>query len=1447
MSKLSPEQKKKLMADMVDNRKKLPTLLAKIRPEKEGRFAFVMSSTGAFYALLVDPKSVSPKLIEVAKKSIGKGAVVRRGILEHTATGPFIFWTAAALPPLTKALTSGGLKSVKPLGKATVQLLSKERAEALTAEVGELDGTDDPLEDGEIGEMDETDEEIDLSDVELDGTDELEPEDAESEEAERQLLQDEYSKESVLLWEAEQKRLEHEYAQLNLKGIEDRAKLLEEEYKSAEKLPNSDPNRQATLDRLTNDLDALAQAQQNLEESIRQVNDTKQQLMVEIEESRTKSQDMCAKFALKEQKENAKKTEKLLAQKDEDWQDTIETMKALQQEKDGLQQGVEAAGRLREELAQLTDREGRQSIERDVLKTRVEMLEAKGAKPEKLIQPKKELKEAEERLAETVKKREETAGNLDKIQKDEDKTKLALLEDHAETNALIDSRADQVIRGMTVKEAKRSIEDRQEAEKEAADLRKQEDDLMKQLPPSLPDATKEWSKLVAMLNELKAERELLDSQSGFFKRYTLFSATRKRASAAKERLPEVDEQIRLLEEQVRRAQEKVTSARQGGDPAIQKQLDEIRVKRSGADKVVAEAKLHEADIQTYLRQQEATAAAVNRDLRKQAVDQKMGRLQARDPDLQKYVEDERVAKDELKRGRDAFATLQRREEELRAKLTKYNDDLLKKIDEVATTPQEIAARDAEIARLREAMKKDQVGLNDLLVRRKINATDRKVAVGKMGAAKKNAENRIKSLAGSGDADAAEIQAGLEQLAELEKLDQGAKSSAELALKTFERTQVEVFVARQNSAAEEERAALEAQIREDWALIGRVHNDKFQVDLMTEDGRNRAKKELGDDYPKLEQMQWQLETKVNKMLIKGASPLEIKKILGSVPNNILPLSLRGEIETWQQMQANLDPSTDVLAAESMFQSQLEKERLRTQNATPEAVQGKFEAFTNAISGVVGGESEILDEGMDLVGEGTELLATVNDSVKGSLELAEAIRSIGEAGGALSKAEFQKRLDEIWGMVTRGKFVDVFKSEDQEEMTKEGLAKQLEDGTKGAELAEKILGGTGLALEILGDVRGIAAWHNEKDVDKKAEMEDAFFEKVMSLGSGVTGFVGSFLDQVPVLGVVSSTLSLIANASARKWHNRYVALGQQAARLVGDALATAFEEAMVREKQLLSRYVAKVAADVTAIAAGIVSMATGATGIGAAVGAAMAIGAGVVKLGTKLGSWIVDKWQMRGRKQLEERAKDGDMEARVQLFREHPKYAKTMIAQEAMKGNGFAKAYCHGHGLSKSMLGKMDEAELTKTLLERHEQANYFEEDNTALEQMAALAKETATALGKLPSAKIEAGDKKAATKLCQSWLEAVQDAEALDTHRRSFLAIIDKHQAIVEDAPPDDQPAMLAMLDDFTVKLQVCVEALRTIYAKSLDVLTALRTVPSVPDLGTYKDRATLLTAALAGI
>ena len=1161
--------------------------------------------------------------------------------------------------------------------------------------------------------------------------------------------------------------------------------------------------------------------------------------MEELKEAQKKTKDVGAKFEKKEQEQNAKKTAELMEQGNGEWADTIGTMKEVQQEKTGLQDSVQGASLKQEELAGLEERERRLMTERDILDARMEMLVKEGAEAGKIQKAREELAEAEARLKKAAEAREAAGKEIGALQEKAEKSKLKLLNEHADTDSLLESRADATRRKIAVEEAKKSIEARKKAEEAEQELGRQEEALMKQLPPTLSAATQEWSKVVAMLNELKAEREMLDSQSGFFSRYSLFSATRKRADNAKKRLPDVEQQIRVLEEQVRKAQEQVALARKGGDPETVKKLNAVRLERSQAKEQVAVAKVREGEVQATLRQQEADVSTFNRDLRKQAVNKKLEVLREKDPKLKESREKEKKAKDGLKKVKGDFEKLIKKESTSRETLIQLNTDLVALIGKTTVTEGEAQEREVGIKDLREKIGLEQLLQNDLLVRRRINATERKQQAAVIAEEKRLQAERLKELAAAKTEGAEDLQEGMEQLEELSALEKEAKASAVWALKEVERAQVDLFVAKQNAASEEERVGLEQQILEDWALIARVHNEEIQVDLMTEEGRKKAKKALGDDYPKLELMQRRLEAKVNTMLIKGASPLEIRDALSSVPNSLLPPSLRGELETWQQMQAKLDPSTDVLAVEAMFQEKLEK--TRAVPPTPEAVKGKMERFKEMLG------SGTLGEGVEVGKEVTEVVASVNEAVKGSLELAEAIRTLQEAGGALSKAEFAERMDEIWEMAKKGKFLDIFKAREEEEVTKEGLAKQLADGQNVVGIAEKILGGAGLALEVIGDVQGIAAWSQEQDIEKKAEMEDAFFEKMMSLGSGVTGFVGSFLDKVPVLGVVSSTLSLIANASARKWHNRYVALAQQAARMVGDALATAFEEAMYREKQLLSRYLAKIAADVTAIAGGIVAMATGGTGIGAAVGAAMAIGAGVIKLGTKVGSWITDKWQMRNRKHLEERAKKGDMEARVQLFREHPKYAKTMIAKEAMKGNGFAKAYCYGHGLSKSMVGKMDEMELTQTLLERHEQANYFEQDNTALEQMAQLAKSVGAAIAKVVIPALEADDKKKATKVCTAWFEAVNDAEALDVHRRSFLTIIDKHQKLIEKAPPDDQAAILDLIDDFTAKLQICIEALRAIYAKTLDVLNVLHTVSTVPEHTLYKERATLLTAALAGI
>ncbi len=263
---MTPEEKKKILSYMISSQKRLVPVLAKIRPGMEGRFAFVMSKSGGFYALLADPKAVPPKSVEAAKLALGKGSVVRRGFLEHTTTGPYIFWVKALLPPLAKALMTG-LKAVKPLGKATVQIMAKEKAELLSKEV-----PDDPDESG-----DPVVEDLDSSETDPSETDPSETDLSETDtDIEQELLEERLREEEALGGALALKQREQEYAALNQKGIEEREKRLEEERRSMELLPADDPRRAKELARLDVDLLLLARAQEDLEENVRQVKESRQ-------------------------------------------------------------------------------------------------------------------------------------------------------------------------------------------------------------------------------------------------------------------------------------------------------------------------------------------------------------------------------------------------------------------------------------------------------------------------------------------------------------------------------------------------------------------------------------------------------------------------------------------------------------------------------------------------------------------------------------------------------------------------------------------------------------------------------------------------------------------------------------------------------------------------------------------------------------------------------------------------------------------------------------------------------------------------------------------------------------------------------------------------------------------------------------------------------------------
>jgi hypothetical protein len=235
-------------------------------------------------------------------------------------------------------------------------------------------------------------------------------------------------------------------------------------------------------------------------------------------------------------------------------------------------------------------------------------------------------------------------------------------------------------------------------------------------------------------------------------------------------------------------------------------------------------------------------------------------------------------------------------------------------------------------------------------------------------------------------------------------------------------------------------------------------------------------------------------------------------------------------------------------------------------------------------------------------------------------------------------------------------------------------------------------------------GDAALKKAEAIDPVEQMilEQELIDAVGNLAIAGLNLTGAALQalwqEVPALGIVANAAqaakSLADLAQRLKANKADQELAEEALRQDHPA-ADALSQLTARGKELSRRAAADSAAAIFATAAGVANL----TGAGAPVGIALEGVAKVTKAGRLFGTVVVDRNAADKAKEILRKAQAGDGEARKELFKYHPRYAKGLLSLMALDGDPVALRCLAAHGLDEAAVARSSFAVIKRYLLKQ----------------------------------------------------------------------------------------------------------------------------------------------------
>ena len=375
---------------------------------------------------------------------------------------------------------------------------------------------------------------------------------------------------------------------------------------------------------------------------------------------------------------------------------------------------------------------------------------------------------------------------------------------------------------------------------------------------------------------------------------------------------------------------------------------------------------------------------------------------------------------------------------------------------------------------------------------------------------------------------------------------------------------------------------------------------------------------------------------------------------------------------------------------------------------------------------------------------------------------------------------------------------------------------------------------------------AAGMDTADPIAKKMQQDKLLDATLSAVSAVIQNTKQFgamdvAGNIPLLGVLGTIdqakllAENIVHAAVRRGKASYDRLLADAARVAGSPLAGAFEESVDRERQLWARHGLDATANAATIAAHILR------GVPAsfAIGVALQIAATAASVGNQIAHSAIDRTQASRAAALLRAARRGDAGAKTELFQNHARYAKGLIAHMATQGDRFALRYADQRGVDEQMIAQSSAKILAHYLLVQAEQ----DAEPETWEQLRARQSDRLAAAGRIARRALTVSNPVTlatfAVQQISAGQEPVLDPEklsALEDLQRTAAELVDHHRgardlrervsarlAVASDA---QRPGLLSQLS----ALSALIERYDTFFAETQDgAVASLRELSHLQD------------------
>lgn len=225
--------------------------------------------------------------------------------------------------------------------------------------------------------------------------------------------------------------------------------------------------------------------------------------------------------------------------------------------------------------------------------------------------------------------------------------------------------------------------------------------------------------------------------------------------------------------------------------------------------------------------------------------------------------------------------------------------------------------------------------------------------------------------------------------------------------------------------------------------------------------------------------------------------------------------------------------------------------------------------------------------------------------------------------------------------------------------------------------------------------------QANIDKNIGRFEAYGSNLLELGSSITKVVDLFATVpvmvLPILGIVNSTIAIGINA--QRMHQTYqLQVGTKELRSVAESEGKIdYLGPLDQELRNLRKKQVKKALDTALETVTITGLSLTASGVGAVAGGAVISAAGIAKFAIEFGFVAVDEVELYRARQLEERAKNGDREAMVEIMSQSARYAKMFLILGALEEDVVALEFLRQRGIKEKDLE--NDAKLSAVVLRR----------------------------------------------------------------------------------------------------------------------------------------------------